>query len=183
MKKTYTKKQITEAIRYWERQLRKMNESAETRIPYVKHIRSVGAEDRLNGIEQKIWEIFDKFDGEVTGKTKGDGSRMEIDYNVTGHKENDGIGAYEYWGMPGYDKGTDYFEVDNQDFDEKGCGEELAKYGLGFEVDEETREINKWYSDEEELGSSCHKPYATEYAWIDVFVVDPVKFAEAFGLS
>lgn len=29
------------------------------------------------------------------------------------HMENNGIGSYEYWGQTGYDKGTDYAEIDS----------------------------------------------------------------------
>ena len=32
---------------------------------------------------------------------------LDFDYDI----ENDGIGGYEFWGMRGYDKGTDYAVV------------------------------------------------------------------------
>ena len=34
---------------------------------------------------------------------------VEYDYRI----ENDGIGAYEFWGARGYDKGTDYVIVED----------------------------------------------------------------------
>lgn len=41
------------------------------------------------------------------------------DLRVTFTKEwcNDGIGHYEFWGSKGYDSGTDYWEIDNIEWD------------------------------------------------------------------
>ena len=41
------------------------------------------------------------------------------DLRVTYTKErcNDGIGSYEFWGSKGYDSGTDYWEIDNIEWD------------------------------------------------------------------
>lgn len=36
-----------------------------------------------------------------------------INVKATYHIENDGIGAYEYWGAKCFDRGTDYPEIDD----------------------------------------------------------------------
>lgn len=40
------------------------------------------------------------------------GAVHEIEFQVDCSVENDGIGAYEYWGQKCYDHGTDYVEQD-----------------------------------------------------------------------
>jgi|WetSurSiteA1Bulk_404760.scaffolds.fasta_scaffold61642_3 hypothetical protein len=37
----------------------------------------------------------------------------EVQVKVTYHIENDGIGAYEYWGAKCFDRGQDYIEIDD----------------------------------------------------------------------
>jgi hypothetical protein len=37
------------------------------------------------------------------------------DVNIDTYVENDGIGAYEFWGFRGYDKGTDYLVIEDYD--------------------------------------------------------------------
>jgi hypothetical protein len=39
MEKTYTKKQITEAIAYWQKQLKKLNESSSDPSRTVRHLK------------------------------------------------------------------------------------------------------------------------------------------------
>lgn len=38
-----------------------------------------------------------------------DGIRFDLRF------ENNGIGSYEYWGAPGFDRGTDYLEIEDED--------------------------------------------------------------------
>lgn len=40
---------------------------------------------------------------------------VDLSYDVV--KENDGIGSYEYWGYTYYDRGNDYFIVENMKWD------------------------------------------------------------------
>lgn len=35
-----------------------------------------------------------------------------VEVEVSYHIDNDGIGAYEFWGAPGFDRGVDYAAVD-----------------------------------------------------------------------
>lgn len=49
MKKTYTKKQITEAIAYWQKQLKKLNESDSTsKLSYLRDVLNNASPDMLN---------------------------------------------------------------------------------------------------------------------------------------
>jgi len=54
-------------------------------------------------------------------------AEVEIEVEVEGHWENDGIGAYEYWGHKGYDKGTNYVVIDSTDYDKTGFTPEDIK--------------------------------------------------------
>lgn len=45
---------------------------------------------------------------------------LEIDVACEYSIENDGIGPYEYWGMRGNDRGTDYAIIDDTDWDKTG---------------------------------------------------------------
>lgn len=40
----------------------------------------------------------------------------EVEVTISYYIENDGIGSYEAWGSPGYDKGTDYPVVEDWEF-------------------------------------------------------------------
>ena len=67
----------------------------------------------------------------------GDEGYWRFQFPVTGYWENDGIGSYEYWGSIGYDKGTDYFVVEDLDFNYDKLNDELyEKFGLRIEWDE-----------------------------------------------
>jgi hypothetical protein len=37
----------------------------------------------------------------------------KIDCEIVYHIENDGIGHYEFWGAPGFDRGVDYVAIDD----------------------------------------------------------------------
>lgn len=39
-----------------------------------------------------------------------------IPFITKSHVENSGIGAYEFWGSPGYDRGEDYLVIDEVDY-------------------------------------------------------------------
>ena len=58
--------------------------------------------------------------------------------DTDGHWENDGIGAYEYWGSLGYDKGTDYIVIDRTSLDDvediKEYLPEFLKSNYGMEM-------------------------------------------------
>lgn len=64
----------------------------------------------------------------LTGFMKRFAELHEPDISI----QNDGIGSYEFWGAPGYDRGTNYAEVEN-----------TGPYTFGISlvgVDEEYRE-------------------------------------------
>ena len=45
---------------------------------------------------------------------------VQIPVTVESEWDNDGIGAYEYWGSKGFDKGNDYVEIYDVDWDKTG---------------------------------------------------------------
>jgi hypothetical protein len=116
MKKQYTKKQITEAIAYWKKQLCKMNESRssgndplqciadETKMTVEQALRAMAslAEEYLSDGQRcyKVWY-----------HSRIPSVELMFCAAVDGYVDNDGIGAYEYWGSSGYDAGTDYLEI------------------------------------------------------------------------
>lgn len=88
---------------------------------------------------------------------------LEYEYEI----ENDGIGGYEYWGMRGYDKGTDYASVTCITFDSVF---ETLEDGTQVEVtDKETLEaleegiLDKVQSDADNLDLSDDYPEPDEY--------------------
>jgi hypothetical protein len=67
----------------------------------------------------------------------------EISVEVEGSWFNNGIGPYEYWGFKGYDKGTDYFEIENTYWDNKGFSQEEIEI-----IEEEIKKnIPQWEED------------------------------------
>ena len=69
-------------------------------------------------------------------KFEFDGRFFGIDVTYEFDIENDGIGGYEFWGMRGYDKGTDYAVITDLTLDY--VKEELDD-GTLVAVDDETR--------------------------------------------
>jgi hypothetical protein len=60
---------------------------------------------------------------------------VEIEVTTEGIWENDGIGAYEYWGQKCYDRGTDYFTIETWDWDKTGfTPEEIATVESAIEA-------------------------------------------------
>ncbi len=45
--------------------------------------------------------------------TMPNGEELEVEFMAECRMENDGIGAYEYWGQKCFDSGTDYAELDS----------------------------------------------------------------------
>lgn len=67
---------------------------------------------------------FDSF--ELNGRIFSGSVSYEVEW------ENDGIGAYEYWGAKGFDKGNDYAVVDDYSLD---CLYETDENGNTNEID------------------------------------------------
>jgi hypothetical protein len=118
MKKQYTKKQIQEAISYWKKQLKTINESGsngndplqcianetKTKVEQVLRAMASLAEEYLSEGQRcyKVWY-----------HSRIPSVEFMFRADVEGYVDNDGIGAYEYWGSSGYDAGTDYLEITN----------------------------------------------------------------------
>ena len=76
----------------------------------------------------------------------------DVEITITFHYENDGIGSYEFWGTPGYDKGTDYPVIDDVDFE---------RFDLSAE---ECYIINNWIdSNTEKLEEYVRENYRPEF--------------------
>lgn len=65
---------------------------------------------------------------------------IELDVQVIGHWDNDGIGSYEFWGQKCYDKGTSYFGVDEVTFDKTGFTPEEVKL-IELAIENKTNEF------------------------------------------
>lgn len=78
-----------------------------------------------------------------------EGRKVLIEYE--GHWENNGIGKYEFWGAPGYDKGEDYVVIDEMRpvFTDETPAERLEiKLQLREKYDDYVDEIKETYRDE-----------------------------------
>lgn len=153
MKKTYTKKQITEAIAYWEKQLakgnyRKVNESDNHNANGKIDILQLAASKAGVTVEQLIHAAICKACKETDALEKAGFSDakyfpctlyLDFEEDVNGHFEDYGIGAYEYWGSSGYDSNIG-FEIESGGLDEdlmSNAGNAVAEalFGEGAEYD------------------------------------------------
>lgn len=116
MKKKYTKKQITEAIAYWEKRLHKMNESGLDENDPLQRI----ADETKTTVEQVLHAMASLAEGylleghkcyRVWYHSRIPSVEFMFYADVEGYIDNDGIGGYEYWGSSGYDAGIDYLEI------------------------------------------------------------------------
>ncbi|MDE2097274.1 MAG: hypothetical protein KGL39_08535 [Patescibacteria group bacterium] len=74
----------------------------------------------------------------------------EIDCTAICHIENNGIGAYEYWGMRGHDRGADYVIIDEVKPNQPLNAEQKEEFGI---IIESERTLEKW---EEQLTGVLH---------------------------
>lgn len=65
---------------------------------------------------------------------------IDIDVDCECEVTNDGIGPYEYWGQKCFDKGTDYLEIINTDWDRTG----FSKEEIDFIESEIERKKSDW---------------------------------------
>jgi hypothetical protein len=54
-------------------------------------------------------------------------NEIYVEFYGNASMENDGIGSYEYWGIKGYDKGQDYWMVEEITWDKEKYTEEQNK--------------------------------------------------------
>lgn len=60
---------------------------------------------------------------------------VEVEVEVDGSWQNDGIGPYEFWGQKCYDRGRNYFEIETWDWDKTGfTPEEIAEIETAIEA-------------------------------------------------
>ena len=127
MKKKYTKKQITEAIAYWEKQLKRINESqASDRkygIPLFNIARKLDVD--IETVVKCIGEMMldqvrsgsdlpSKFTGaDVMKDLAGCDTYIEFAFegDAEGEWEDHSIGAYDWWGHTEYDDSEPSFEL------------------------------------------------------------------------
>lgn len=87
--------------------------------------------------------------------TLSDDQEHEIAVTLKGIWDNTGIGSYECHGYKGYDRGVDYFTIEDWEFDEKDYSQaDLAEIHGGIEGMLETWE--KEYAEECEKKRSEH---------------------------
>lgn len=71
---------------------------------------------------------------------------VEVEITVGFEWQNDGIGAYEYWGCKGYDKGIDYLAITETIWDSAGFTPEEVK-----EIEKEMfASYDRWSKEAEE---------------------------------
>lgn len=86
-------------------------------------------------------------------------AEIEIEVSVESHWENNGIGAYEYWGAKGFDKGTDYVVIDSTDYDKTGFSpEDIKEIEAAIE-----KELDTWAEKIAESNSNDEQDYEPEY--------------------
>ena len=128
MKKKYTKKQIQEAIDYWEKQLKMMNESDTTNasgtidaLQLVADKAGVTIEQLIDAAICKVIKESDILEEAGLSHIEYSSRRytlfLDFEADVEGHFEDYGIGAYEYWGSTGYDSNVG-FEIESGGLDE-----------------------------------------------------------------
>jgi len=128
MKKKYTRKQISEAIAYWEKQLKMMNESDTSSASNKIDALQLVADKAGVTVEQLIHAAIGKVSKESNVLEEAGLDSIEYDprhytlflefeAEVEGHFEDYGIGAYEYWGSTGYDSNIG-FEIESGGLDE-----------------------------------------------------------------
>ena len=76
----------------------------------------------------------------------------EIEVTTYGSWYNDGIGAYEYWGCKGVDKGEDYFTIDATKWNQTGFTKEEIKL---VEAEIETK-CEEWSNTVEKEAKDSH---------------------------
>lgn len=116
MKKQYTRKQIQEAISYWKKQLETLDESGSNEndpLQCIANETKTTVEQVLRAMASLAEEYLSE--GQHCYKVWYHSRIPSVEFmfyaGVDGYVDNDGIGAYEYWGSSGYDAGTDYLEI------------------------------------------------------------------------
>lgn len=85
-------------------------------------------------MKKDIYEYtYEEFEALDVLDADGDCIAMrDIVFEVEMDRENDGIGSYEFWGSKEYDKGTDYWVVNE------------IKWDKGLYTEQENANITKW---------------------------------------
>jgi len=92
MKKSYTKKQITEAIAYWEKQLKKMNESSDGKEYFTAHVTNIDWQPVDDEDED---DTFESVDIEIEKDELGKIEEVIHDY-LNDHCQSSGVEGYDY---------------------------------------------------------------------------------------
>ena len=92
---------------------------------------------------------------ELTSREESVEIKVEVEY----HWDNDGIGAYEYWGSREVDRGTNYVDIDDVTYDKTGfTPEEIIEIETAIEKVQE-----KWCQEIAESSDDDGEPdYDTE---------------------
>lgn len=151
MKKKYTRKQITEAIAYWEKQLKMMNESDTPNasgtfdaLQLVADKAGVTVEQLINAAICKVIKESNILEEaglrHIEYSSRNYTLLLEFEADVEGHFEDYGIGAYEYCGSKGYDSNVG-FVIDSGELDEDKIADASydiaeALFGEGAEYDQ-----------------------------------------------
>lgn len=108
MKKTYTKKQITEAIAYWQKQLKKLNESDSTsKLSYLKDVLNNASPEMLN--EEFAFNLDPSL---VEGIVKQTCKALGVDFEANYQKLEDAT-----WGNFNY-----YYSLEAPELSDRGDG-------------------------------------------------------------
>jgi len=86
----------------------------------------------------------------IVGNEQDEYRYVEIDVDCEFSIANDGIGPYEYWGSKEVDKGVDYAEIDNTDWDKTGFTAEeidLIEKAIDKKLDDWAEKIMERLSD------------------------------------
>lgn len=150
----HSKKQITEAIAYWEKQLKMMNESDKSNASDIINALQLVADKAGVTIEQLISAAICKVSKEspdvleeagldsITYYPRDHKLFLDFSNDVEGHFEDYGIGAYDYWGSTGYDSNIG-FDIESGGLDEDKMVDASnaiaeALFGEGAEYDQKS---------------------------------------------
>jgi hypothetical protein len=81
-----------------------------------------------------------------------------VDFDCELHSENDGIGAYEFWGSRYYDAGVDYLVLDDLKWNKSLFTEEQNEI-----IQQHISDDDNWSTLEEQITQKLYDQYEDDY--------------------
>lgn len=101
---------------------------------------ATGLKKKVRCLVNRLFSCFRLLRRPFVAENREDVRNVEIDVDCEYTIENNGIGAYEYWGCKGVDRGTDCAVIENTKWDTNGfTKEEIDLINLQIE-----KKLNDW---------------------------------------